>query len=806
MREYIRFIRSLDSKPLVLGLAVCALFCFPRIVLTGPHTYTQPEILLRVPAEGLSAEHIQDAVKPPVLEELRDAVPYAELAPKVMHSQLLIAAKLPFRVQEDAGMSCMRRAVNRIRDQLPYQVGSPTIESLSDPPAFLKMYCRPAQQHTPSYRRSVSDTDDDLVPESDQNLSLVQIKEQLHSIPDINSIVINGFTDREIIIRLKPSELVVSHLSPLYIQNYLQKVFFRFHAGIRAEKRKNIGIFVKSDIKTFSDIADLSIPFPDNLYHGGSIRLSDIAHIKETKLPPAYRVISAGNNELHLRTDNSHLTPTEPAFPHINNTQGSNGKTNNGNPGSTPGSLLGRNTGRNTGRNIGEVLGDEAIIAVHTPSGFHIAQQFMLFIRILKVLRNSDAVHTFNVFGGCFISTIRQSIALIALWIAGALGALYVKTHLRFLSGGIVLRYISTSSVFILCHSLLQIPISPYRLFLLPSAVFGSLFLYEALVYFGNNKLWPMILRFLIFSFGILTVVITLKRVEGLLLHTALHVCTDFGNHTCSFSGPQTPPVYIIFHEVLEESCVVLISILLSGIKTIIDDTSWYSVSPIHTSPISSFRFLFISILLFLIACIPWGVLPHATSFQITPTHPGTNLQLLLVRRFHSVFPQNICVTSSFHCRRVRYCRSANEYWNMYTQPHHIQGAALLSSFTALQSIVEQVEHQKIKSLPYDNNPPSQSTHTGHVIGLKIDTGYGLDQLIRQKNLFAQLRLAVDGIPVGTVKETHKFPVVSHVRLYYGDNLSLQDLSTLPVFLKDGKTIQLDQLCSISPVNRREDQ
>lgn len=268
------------SAPLWAAVLICALFCLPRIIINGYAAPNSNSLFIRIPAPGLSAARVQQAVEPEVLEALATLPDEVRVDSIARPAELLVAVEAPAGGTSSDLHSRVQRRLFSAHSRLPYQAELPAMYTGSSTVPFLTCW--------------VEFTDP--VAARGQVRKLVeaeQLREEFRRAAEVRRVSIQGTADQEIAVRLKRQQLVRRNISPLYIAQYLRQCLFDFYSGSWPGRQQSLGIQLQSSLRSRQDLPNLTIPLPSRAAVPHLVQLSEIADIERNSRPAGHLVFGA---------------------------------------------------------------------------------------------------------------------------------------------------------------------------------------------------------------------------------------------------------------------------------------------------------------------------------------------------------------------------------------------------------------------------------------------------------------------------------------------------------------------------------
>jgi len=737
----------MNPRPIETALLICTLFCLPRIVIPGRPVPDTVQIMIRIPAEGLSKEQVHNSIQGLVEEELRTLTEQIHLESESSQAELLVAVKFNKGTPVPVCISRIQQIMSRVQNRLPYQASRPIITPLPSEPPFLKLFFS-------------------LKPQSEalRNLELTQLQEQLQMNPNIQRVLVHGYSPRRIVIRLDPEKLARQQISPLYIQQHLQQSLFHFYSGVRPEANREIGVEMQSSIADIADLKQLALPIPRSSGMGTHIiRLQELASVERQNLVPSHYIAASGFN-----------------FGSFNF-----GSLNYGDGHST--------ADEGEWRGVG--------ISIQTSHNLQLFQQLMLFRFIRKAVRRTDSVEAITFSGGTYFSVIGAVVLLCAFFAAGLLLSAFLTSTLTSLGNGTIFLYMLSWALMLGWHTLLQIPISPSRCIGICVAVPGIITLLAA----GTRPWMKQIVDLCVITLAAAAVIIGL----GIALHGIVDGALQREiSNSLSFHPPllkarpstalfSTAP--LAYAQVLQELCWFLSwGILLSGLNKASHNRR--SLATNH-SPLIILNNLIAPFVLIALFAAPLLILPCHRSYSLQNIGHPQHACLALSAHFRSRFP-----TASFSAGVPQYsqierCSTATEYWELRVNPQQIRIDCLMSPLTALHGL------SSLGSLGSNQRQDSNGGQSMQPLrfSLKIKQRDSPFAVASHHELHSHLQLSVTGNKVGSLPDTRSISARVPVHLYYGRTSTLNELTALPIFI-DSSCVRLGELCDITSITESEAQ
>src|SRR6056297_2920737 len=131
----------INPRPIEAALLICALFCLPRIVIPGRPVPDTPQIMVRIPAEGLSTQQVHRSIQEIVEKELHTIPEQIHLESVSAQSELRLVVNFPRGIPLIVCLHRIQHIMNRVQNRLPYQASRPIITPLPSEPPYLKLAC-----------------------------------------------------------------------------------------------------------------------------------------------------------------------------------------------------------------------------------------------------------------------------------------------------------------------------------------------------------------------------------------------------------------------------------------------------------------------------------------------------------------------------------------------------------------------------------------------------------------------------------------------------------------------------------------
>ncbi|MCF7914248.1 MAG: efflux RND transporter permease subunit [Spirochaetaceae bacterium] len=728
----------INPRPIETAILICSLFCLPRIVIPGRPVPDIPQIMVRIPAAGLSAQQVHSSMQGIVEEELLTSSEQIQLESVSAPAELLLAVKFPRGTATLGCISRVQQLMSRVQNRLPYQAARPIITPLPSEPPFLKLFFSLTSQS-----------------EALRNLELSQIQEQLQRNPNIQRVTVHGYSPRRIVIRLDPEKLSRLHISPLYIQQYLQQSLFHFYSGSRQQGHREIGVEMKSSIADIAELKQMALPIPQSSAgYKHLIRLQEVAAVEWQNLGPSHFIAAAG-------------------FPYTVR-DGSN-----------------------------RVAG----IFIQTSHSLQIFQQIKLFRFIRKTLGGTDAVEDIIFSGGIYFSVIATGILLCVFFAAGLLLCASLTSTTTSPDNDTICLYMLSWALMLGGHTVFQIPISPSRCIGICIAVPGIITVLAA-----GSRPWK---KQLVGLCAITPAAAVLIIGLGIALDSFVDGALQQGiRNSLPFHSPLLTalPSGVLFSSaalastqvVQDLGCFLFWGILLSGLPR----AAYNCSSPAHIlhplEPLLNRLPLFILIALL---SIPLLTLPrpHSYSLQTTlhPQHACLALNAYFRSQFRRRFPTASITAEVPQYSQIEQCSTAAEYWQLRRNPQQISINCLMSPLTALRSLKGRTELRDFAGVAGLRGLEGGQSTLPSRFNLKIKQKDSPFAVVSRRELYSHLQLSVRGNKIGSLPDSRSVSARAPVHLFYGRSGAFNELAALPIFIGND-SVPLGELCEITSTMKSE--
>ncbi|MFO7731488.1 MAG: efflux RND transporter permease subunit [Spirochaetia bacterium] len=744
----------MNPRPIETALLICMLFCLPRIVIPGRPVPDTPQIMVRIPAEGLSKEQVRRSMQGLVEEELRTLSGQIHVETESAQAELLLRVRFPRGTPVLAGISRVQQSMSRIQNRLPYQASRPIITPLPSEPPFLKLCCSLKPQ-----------------TETIRNLELAQLQEQLQRNPNIQRALVSGFGARRIVIRLDPEKLSRLRISPLYIQQYLQHSLFHFYSGVQQEEQREIGVEMQSSIADITDLKQLELPIPRSSGTGTHIiRLQELASVELQELRPTHFIATSDFSFA------GGATPT------------------------------------------GEGEWRVAEISIQGSHHLQLFQQLILFRYIRQAVQRTDVVQDITFNGGTYFSVIGAVVLLCAFFSAGLLLSACLSSPPTPHDNGTIWQYLLSWALVLGLHTLFQIPLTPSRCIGICIAVPGITVLLSAAARPWLGQIVDLCVITLASAALITGLGITLHDIVDGAVQQGIRNSLTFHSsllRSCP-SGALFARGTLNYAQVLQGVCwFFFCGILLSGMRRIPLKHPSLS-SKLHPRvPLGRLIPLFILIGLLAGTLL---ILPSPRSYFLKTSLPPQNACLALSSHFRSRFPPALFSAGVPQYSHIERCSTASEYWELRVHPQHISIDCLISPLTALRGLSALHDLSNPGNLISLGNPAGarrKDSDSGQSIqprrfNLEIKQKDSPFATASHHEFYSHLQLSVAGNKIGSLPDTQSVSAQIPVHLYYGRSSTVNELAALPIFIDSirggsgNSSVPLGELCDISQIAESE--